>query len=93
MPRLPWFVYYLIAINLVGVALMFADKRKAIRHKWRIPERTLFLVALLGGSCGCILGMYAFRHKTRHLSFVIGMPAIFLVELLAAFTGMWVVRR
>lgn len=93
MPKLPWFVYYLIAINLVGAALMFIDKRKAIRHKWRISEKTLFLAALLGGSAGCIFGMYTFRHKTRHLSFVIGMPAIFLVEMLAALAGMWVAYR
>ena len=70
-------------INLIGFAAMALDKRRAIRHKWRIPERTLFLIALLFGSIGVLTGMYVFRHKTKHLSFVIGMPAILIVQLAA----------
>ena len=62
-------------INLIGFAAMALDKRRAIRHKWRIPERTLFLIALLFGSIGVLTGMYVFRHKTKHLSFSIGIPA------------------
>ncbi len=72
---------YLICINLAGLASMGMDKRKAIRHEWRISEATLFLIALLGGSMGSIVGMQLFRHKTRHWYFVWGMPIIFFMEL------------
>ena len=74
-------VGYLVCINLAGLASMGMDKRKAIRHQWRIPEATLFLIALLGGSLGSIIGMQLFRHKTKHWYFVCGMPAIFFAEL------------
>ena len=57
---------YLFCLNVAGLASMGMDKRKAIRHQWRIPEATLFLIALLGGSLGSIVGMQLFRHKTRH---------------------------
>lgn len=72
---------YLIMINFVAFALMGIDKRRAIRHAWRIPEKTLFISALLGGSIGAILGMKTFRHKTKHLSFQIGMPAILIIQI------------
>ncbi len=72
---------YLVCINLAGLASMGIDKRRAIRHEWRIPETTLFLIALLGGSMGSIAGMQLFRHKTRHWYFVWGMPIIFFIEL------------
>ena len=75
---------YLLIINAAGFLLMYADKQKAKKHLWRIPEATLFTVAALGGSVGSILGMYAFRHKTRHYKFVIGMPAILILQLLIA---------
>ena len=78
-------LYYLIAVNIVGFIAMFADKRKAKKHMRRIPEKTLFLLAFIGGSIGSILGMYIFRHKTKHMSFVIGMPAILIVQLVAYF--------
>ena len=68
-------------INLIGFAAMALDKRRAIRHKWRIPERTLFLIALLFGSIGVLTGMYVFRHKTKHKSFVIGMPLLLLLNI------------
>lgn len=74
-------IAYLVCINAAGLASMGMDKRKAIRHQWRIPEATLFLIALLGGSLGSIVGMQLFRHKTRHWYFVWGMPAIFFIEL------------
>lgn len=73
-------IYYLIFINTVGFALMGIDKKKAREHKWRISEKTLFFAALLGGSAGTTAGMRLFHHKTRHWYFVIGMPAIFLVQ-------------
>jgi len=72
---------YLFLINAVSLVLMLADKRKAQKNLWRIPERTLFTAALFGGSIGSILGMYLFRHKTRHWQFVLGMPAILLAQI------------
>ena len=78
------FYYYLIAVNILAFALMGIDKYKAQHHRWRIPEKTLFLSAILGGSIGSICGMQLFRHKTKHKSFVIGMPAILIVQLILA---------
>ena len=74
---------YLLIINAISFLLMLADKRKAQNHSWRIPERTLFTAAIFGGSIGSILGMYLFRHKTKHLSFTIGMPVILLLQIAA----------
>ena len=73
---------YLIAVNLIGFALMGIDKYKAKKRAFRIPEATLFIVAIIGGSIGSIIGMYAFRHKTRHWYFVYGMPAILILQIL-----------
>lgn len=78
-----YFLYYLILANLVGLVLMGADKSKARRHRWRIPERVLFLSAILGGSLGATVGMWLFRHKTRHWYFVVGMPAILVLQVAA----------
>ena len=73
---------YLAAINLIGFALMGIDKYKAKKRAFRIPEATLFIVAIIGGSIGSIIGMYAFRQKTRHFSFVFGMPFILVVQII-----------
>lgn len=81
--KIVWF--YLIAINLIAFALMAEDKRRAKRHAWRIPEKTLFLAALLGGSVGVWAGMYLCRHKTKHWYFVVGIPLILAVQLILAF--------
>lgn len=78
-------IFYVVLINLVGIAVMGIDKKRAITQKWRIPEKTLFLVAFLGGSIGCWMGMYVFRHKTRHWYFVLGMPAILLIQIIAIY--------
>lgn len=59
---------------------MGIDKRRAVKHAWRIPEKTLFLTAILGGSAGSIIGMQFFRHKTKHWYFRYGMPAILLAQ-------------
>ena len=72
---------YLAAINLLGFAFMGIDKRRSIRSAFRIPEATLFAVALLGGSLGCILGMHLFKHKTKHWYFLFGMPIILILQL------------
>ena len=77
---------YLVCINLVSFGLMAADKRRARARRWRISERTLFAAALLGGSLGAIVGMYLFRHKTKHWYFVVGMPLILAAEILI---GVW----
>ena len=76
-----WIAAYLLAINIVGFFSMYLDKRKARKRMWRIPEATLFLIALIGGSIGSIAGMYLFRHKTRHWYFVYGMPVILLLQI------------
>ena len=75
-------IIYFIVMNLFGFALMGIDKRKAIKRLWRIPESLLFIVALIGGSIGCILGMQVFRNKTRTWNFVYGMPAILLLQVI-----------
>lgn len=72
---------YLIIINAAGFLLMLADKRKARRGAWRIPEATLIGTAALGGSIGVLAGMYLVRHKTRHLKFTIGVPLILFIQL------------
>ena len=74
-------VGYVIIVNLIGFLLMGIDKRKAVKRAFRIPESTLFIVALIGGSLGSLLGMYTFRHKTRHWYFVYGMPAILILHI------------
>ena len=75
---------YLIIMNIAGFAVMGIDKRKAIRHRWRVRESTLFLIALIGGSVGSILGMRVFHHKTRPWYFVYGMPLILILQILLA---------
>lgn len=77
-----YILYYLIGMQVIALFLFFIDKQKAIRHKYRIPEKTLFLVAILGGSVGAIAGMQLFRHKTKHLSFRIGLPMILIIQIL-----------
>ena len=76
---------YLIAINVLAFSLMGQDKSRAKKNRWRIPEKVLFGSAILGGSIGAILGMQAFRHKTKHMSFVLGMPLILVLQLILVF--------
>lgn len=73
---------YWVVINLIGFVVMGADKKRAVRGAWRISEASLFGIALLGGSLGCTLGMQYFRHKTKHWYFRLGMPTIFVVQVL-----------
>ena len=79
-----YFLLYLLLINAIAFGLMLVDKRKAKKNRWRIPERTLMLCAALGGSIGALLGIYTFRHKTKHLSFTLGMPAILIAQVALA---------
>lgn len=74
---------YVIIVNILGFAEMGIDKRRARKGAYRIPEANLFLTAAIGGSIGCIIGMYTFRHKTKHISFVVGMPVILILQLAA----------
>ena len=76
-------VAYLLIINIIAFAMMGIDKAKARRKEWRIPEANLFLSAILGGSIGAIAGMQHFRHKTKHWYFVVGMPAILILQIAA----------
>lgn len=72
---------YLITINAIGFCLMLADKHRARKNLWRIPEARLMLTAFLGGSIGVMLGMHLARHKTKHLKFAIGVPVIFALQV------------
>lgn len=83
-----YFIIYLIIINLSAFIAMYLDKRKARYGKWRIPEQTLFILALIGGSIGAIAGMYTFRHKTKKLRFSIGFPMILILQIVLMFS-MW----
>lgn len=74
-------IVYILTINLYGFYIMFADKHKSVKGQWRIPEARLFGVAAVLGSPGILAGMYAFRHKTKHIKFVIGIPAILLIQI------------
>ena len=79
-----YLLIYLLIINAVGFLLMLVDKFKARKKLWRIPEATLMTVAALGGSIGSLLGMYTFRHKTKHIKFTLGIPAILAVQIALA---------
>ena len=87
-----WLAAYLAVMNLAAFGAYGVDKRRARRGSWRIPERTLFLLPLLGGSVGALLGMHVFSHKTRHWYFRWGIPAIFLLQL-AACGAVWYLGR
>lgn len=73
---------YLVIINALGFVLMRVDKQRAKRKLWRIPEATLMAVAVFGGSIGSLLGMYAFRHKTKHAKFSVGIPLILVLQIM-----------
>ena len=82
----------LIIITVMSLAAFAAfglDKFKAKAGKWRIPERTLFLLALLGGGIGAFLGMKVFHHKTMHKQFVIGIPVIMVIQAVLLGWYLW----
>ncbi|MDO5455569.1 MAG: DUF1294 domain-containing protein [Eubacteriales bacterium] len=79
---------YLLVINILGLAAMAYDKIRAMERRFRIPESVLFILALIGGSLGCIIGMHLFRHKRRKPAFAIGLPLIFIVQVAA-----WIALR
>ena len=71
---------HLLIINAAGLVIMLVDKLKARRNAWRISEATLLTVAAIGGSLGSLLGMYLFRHKTRHLKFTVTVPILLFLQ-------------
>ncbi len=76
-----YFVLYILIFSTLGFCSMGIDKQKAKKRKYRIPEKTLLLIAILGGSIGSLLGMYVFHHKTLHKKFSLGLPAIFIIQV------------
>ena len=76
---------WLALMSLVLFAVMGADKRRAKAGSWRVPEKTLFLLALLGGAIGGVLGMRTFRHKTKHWYFAWVFPILALLQLALCF--------
>lgn len=75
-------ILYVAAVNVVSFLMMGIDKRKAVKRAFRIPESTLFVLAIIGGSVGSIIGMHLFRHKTRHWYFLYGMPVILALQII-----------
>ena len=76
-----YLMIYLLTVNALAFLLMLIDKQKAKKHLWRIPEATLMLSAVIGGSIGALLGMYIFHLKTRKPKFYVGIPLILLLQI------------
>lgn len=76
-------IYYILGINILTFIIYGIDKLKAKKNKWRVPEKTLLLLALVGGSVGAFLAMRAFHHKTKHWQFTIGVPVMFILQVAA----------
>lgn len=81
----------LVIMNVIGYMSMWSDKRRAIKRQYRISEKNLFIIALLGGSIGSILGMNQFRHKTKHWYFKYGMPLILVIQMTLA--GLMIIKN
>ncbi|UNL84452.1 DUF1294 domain-containing protein [Priestia koreensis] len=73
---------YLLVINLVGFFVMWTDKRRAIRHEWRIAEKTIWIVSIVFGALGTTIGMFACRHKTKHVQFKLGLPLLAIIDFI-----------
>ena len=74
-------ISYIAVLSLILCIFMYIDKQRAIKQEWRIRESTLFILAFLGGAIGGVLGMYLFRHKTKHNSFAFGFPLLAAVHV------------
>jgi len=83
--KMSQFIFFVLIINLIGFILMGLDKSYARKHSYRISEKTLFSVALLGGSLGIIIGMFVFNHKTRKAQFIYGLPILIIVQVILIF--------
>jgi len=75
-------IYYLVTINIIALFAYGIDKQKAMKNKWRISEQALLMFALVGGGVGSLLGMSLFRHKTRKLKFLIGIPLLTIFSVI-----------
>lgn len=84
-------LFYLLIINLIGYGIMWYDKICAQIGAWRVKEKTLLIISLIGGSIGILIGMFQFRHKTRHIKFKYGIPFIIFIQvlLIMAFMFKW----
>ncbi len=89
MSVISYILSYLAIVNLAGLIVMGIDKLRARKRAWRIPESTLFVIALIGGSLGTTIGMHLFHHKTRHWYFLFGMPAILVIQIAAVLILMY----
>ena len=78
-------IFYLLIINIIAFSLMYIDKQKAKKNKWRIKEDALMISAFLGGSIGALIGMNTFRHKTKHVKFTVGIPLIIILNILTIY--------
>ncbi len=88
-----YLLIYLLIINILAILVMGLDKRRARNQAWRIPEKILFFLSIIGGSLGSVAGMYLFHHKTRHWYFVIGMPLILVAHIVLAILVYYVTHR
>ncbi|WP_276629832.1 MULTISPECIES: DUF1294 domain-containing protein [Terrisporobacter] len=79
-------IYYLIIINVIGFFIMSIDKKKAIKKAYRIPEKNLLFICVLGGSLGMLIGMYKFHHKTKHNKFVYGVPSLLIFNIIMIYS-------
>lgn len=80
-----YFLLYILTINLYGISITAIDKYKAKKERWRIRERSFFITAFLGGAAGIMMGMTMFRHKTQHKAFYIGIPILYIFNMVSGF--------
>lgn len=80
-----YFIIYVAAINIYAFFIMYIDKQRAIKKKWRVSEARLLFIAAILGSLGILSGMFIFRHKTKHVKFTLGVPIIIACQLFILF--------
>lgn len=80
-----YLIYYIVFINIAAFTIVFIDKQKAKKNRYRISEKALFILALIGGSIGAYLSMLIFRHKTKKWYFMTGIPLIMIIQIIIAF--------
>lgn len=80
-----YFALYILVINSIGFFVMYLDKQKAKKNKWRISEKALFVIAIMLGGIGIYIGIYKFRHKTLHLRFTIGIPICIILNIFSVY--------
>ena len=81
-----YFMIYILVINIIGFGLMKLDKYYAIKGKYRISEKTFFIIATFLGSIGVYAGIYTFRHKTKRLNFTVMVPVLFILNIITVYT-------